>query len=371
MPLDCDHRKTFGADACAAGCHATETGAFLYARADQGDDLPPADPAILDVFVLDMNHGWPNIGHDAIVMAVRTAACSLADTILAAGLRVRVVSCDVRRGFAIPRLPDARGGLYVGTGGPGHVDPAMNDGGEGTQGIVESPAWESPIFTLFDAIHAHPDAALIGVCHTFGVMSRWLGVADPVRRGPEKGGKSAGIVDGVLTPASTSHPWFSGLARATADGTHIRILDSRLYDLLPRPSLPASVTPLAFEADADGGPGEAITMWEAARDRTGGMPRVFGVNHHPEIVDRARALRILWQKRSRGEVSHDWYRERADAMAETLRDDATDRGLDVTSRYTLFGPVRYYLERQIDLRATMSPQARAIVRPGTSGRDAS
>ena len=91
-------------------------------------------------------------------------------------------------------------------------------------------------------------------------------------------------------------------------------------------------------------------MWEAARDRTGTMPRVFGVNHHPEIVDRARALRILWDKRSRGEVSHDWYRERADAMAETLRDDAADRGLDVTSRYTLFGPLRYHLERQIALR---------------------
>jgi hypothetical protein len=34
-------------------------------------------------------------------------------------------------------------------------------------------------------------------------------------------------------------------------------------------------------------------------------------------------------------------------MAETLRDDAADRGLDVTSRYTLFGPLRYHLERQI------------------------
>jgi hypothetical protein len=37
-------------------------------------------------------------------------------------------------------------------------------------------------------------------------------------------------------------------------------------------------------------------------------------------------------------------------MAETLRDDAADRGLDVTSRYTLFGPLRYHLERQISLR---------------------
>ena len=121
----------------------------------------------------------------------------------------------------------------------------------------------------------------------------------------------------------------------------------------------STVTPLAYEAGADGRAGEAVTMWEAARDRTATMPRVFGVNHHPEIVNRARALRILWDKRSRGEVSHEWYRERADAMAETLRDDAADRGLDVTSRYTLFGPLRYHLERQIALRRVAPSSGRA------------
>ena len=354
MPFDCDHRRTFGPDVCPGACHAVGRGAFAYVRADKAGDLPVADAGSVDVYVLDMNHGWPNIGHDAIVMAVRTAACDMADVIVAAGLRVRVVSCDVRRGFVVPPLPDGRGGLYLGTGGPGHINPRLNDGGDGSQGIVESPAWESPLYTLFDAVHAHPDAALIGICHTFGVMNRWLGVADPVRRGPEKGGKSAGIVDTVLTPASAAHPWFGGLGHGVPDepghAGRIRVLDSRLYDLLPRRSMAGMVTPLAFETGPDGAAGEAVTMWEAARDRTGTMPRVFGVNHHPEIVNRDRALRILWDKRSRGEVSHEWYRERADAMAETLRDDAADRGLDVTSRYTLFGPLRYHLERQIALR---------------------
>jgi hypothetical protein len=362
MPFDCDHRRSLGPDVCPAACHAVARGAFAYARADRPGELPRPEPGTVDVFVLDMNHGWPNIGHDAIVMAVRTAACDYADTLNAAGLRVRAVSCDVRRGAVVPPPPDARGGLYIGTGGPGHIDPAFNDGGDGSQGIVESNAWESPLFTLFDAVHAHPDAALIGICHTFGVMSRWLGVADPVRRGPEKGGKSAGIVDTVLTSASAAHPWFGALAQAAAEepghAGRIRVLDSRLYDLLPRASMTGSVTPLAFEVAPGGGAGEAVTMWEAARDRTGTMPRVFGVNHHPEIVNRARALRILWDKRSRGEVSHEWYRERADAMAETLRDDAADRGLDVTSRYTLFGPLRYHLERQIALRRA-TPSGRA------------
>ena len=195
MPFDCDHRRIHGPAVCPASCLAVERGAFAYVRADRPGDLPRPEPGTVDVHVLDMNHGWPNIGHDAIVMAVRSAACDLAHVLAAAGLRIRVVSSDVRRGFVVPPLPDAKGGLYLGTGGPGHIDPAFNDGGDGSQGIVESPAWESPLFTLFDAVHAHPDAALIGICHTFGVMSRWLGVADPVRRGPEKGGKSVGIVD--------------------------------------------------------------------------------------------------------------------------------------------------------------------------------
>ena len=354
MDFDCDHRRTIGPEVCPAACQAVSRGAFAYLRAEKPGELPAPHAGTLDVFVLDMNHGWPNIGHDAIVMAVRTSACDLADALAAAGLRIRVVSCDVRLGLVVPPLPDRRGGIYLGTGGPGHIDPKYNDGGEGSQGIVESAAWESPLFALFDAVHAHPDAALIGICHTFGVMSRWLGVADPVLRGPEKGGKSAGIVDTVLTPASASHPWFGEMARGVADEPdhhgRIRVLDSRLYDLVPRASMASTATPLGFETASDGSAGEAVTMWEAARDRTGTMPRVFGVNHHPEIVNRARALRILWEKRSRGEVSHEWYRERADAMAETLRDDAADRGLDITSRYTLFGPLRHHLERQIALR---------------------
>ena len=51
------------------------------------------------------------------------------------------------------------------------------------------------------------------MCHTFGVMCRWLGIADAVLRGPEKGGKSFGIVDNLLTDAALEHPWF-GAARA-------------------------------------------------------------------------------------------------------------------------------------------------------------
>ena len=44
------------------------------------------------------------------------------------------------------------------------------------------------------------------------------------------------------------------------------------------------------------------------------MPRVFAVNHHPEILDRFRQVMILDQKRERGEVSEEWYRERLEIL---------------------------------------------------------
>jgi hypothetical protein len=353
MPLDCTHRLAHGPERCFSDCHAETTGAFLYARVNQPDEAPDPDPRIVDVAILDMNHGWPNVGHDAIVMAVRTVACNLAATMGTAGLRVRAVSWDVRRGLAIPPPPGDLGGVYVGTGGPGHLDPAHNDGvSEGTQGIAEDPSWEGPLFQLFDDIRREPEAALIGVCHTFGVMSRWLGVADPVLRGPDKGGKSTGIVESLLTDQASTHPWFGGLVETSPLASRIRVLDSRLFDLIPRAGLEQSVAPLGFETIGVGGPaGNAITMWEAERDPSGRVPRVFGVNHHPEIVDRVRVLMLLWQKRARGEVSHEWYSERAEAMTVTLRDHDADRRLDLTSKYTLYGPLHYFVQRQVQRRA--------------------
>ena len=112
------------------------------------------------------------------------------------------------------------------------------------------------------------------------------------RRGvarPEKGGKSAGIAENVLTDDAVRHPWFSRFASALPDGRHFRILDNRLYDLVPRYPLPPGLVPVAFEALGHGGPpGDALTMLEAARDCDGEMPRVLGVNHHPEVVNRQR-----------------------------------------------------------------------------------
>src|SRR4029453_93493 len=141
-------------------------------------------------------------------------------------------------------------------------------------------------------IRADDDAVLLAVCHTFGVMCRWLGVAEAVLRAPHKGGKSAGILENILTIEGAEHPWFGRLARGLPARRPLRVLDSRLYALLPRPGpLPDGVTIIAHETIGVGGPrGEAMTMIEFARDADGVMPRIFAVNHHPEIVNRPRQL---------------------------------------------------------------------------------
>ncbi len=72
-------------------------------------------------------------------------------------------------------------------------------------------------------------------------MCRWLGVADAVLRGPEKGGKSTGVVENILTDEALAHPWFSRFAAALPDGRRLYALDNRLYDLVPRGPLPAGV----------------------------------------------------------------------------------------------------------------------------------
>src|SRR5438046_2491239 len=109
----------------------------------------------IDVAILDMNHSWPNVGHDSIVHAVLEAAERSRHRLMAKGLKVRALSYDVRRRFMLPDAPNGRFGLYIGTGGPGHLDPRRNDGlSEWSQGIYEDDDWEAPLFDLFDRIIA-------------------------------------------------------------------------------------------------------------------------------------------------------------------------------------------------------------------------
>jgi hypothetical protein len=351
----CQLKREYGKEFCLERCPTLhEAGIYEYVRVKSPEDVPPPEERTIDVAVLDMNHGWPNLGHDSLVHAIQDAACDLTSVLEAAGLKVRALSYEVRQRHMIPEGPGGRFALYLGTGGPGHLDPRGNDGVHaGSQGLREDPAWEAPLFSLFDRIRDSESTALLAVCHSFGVMCRWSDVATPELRGPEKGGKSAGILENVLTPEGQRHPWFGQLAEELPDHRHLRVVDHRLYDLVPRPGgLPGGAVAIGRETRGVGGAdGDALTMVEWARDGAGVMPRIFAVNHHPEIVDRSRQMLILREKLERGEVTRAWYDEREKILTESYPDDARDQRLHLTSDYTLMGPLRYHLFRQVRRRA--------------------
>ena len=354
MPLECGFKQRHGRQFCVTDCPASEPGGiFDYVRVEKDSDLPAAEPRTLDVAVLDMNHGWPNLGHDSLVHAVMDASCEVTAELEAAGLRVRLLSFDVRRSGQLPEWPGQRFSLYVGTGGPGHLDPRANDGVRPeSQGIRENPAWEEPAFRLFDAIRRDEHAALIAVCHTFGVLCRWSGAAEPVLRGPEKG-KCSGVLENVLAWPAAEHPWFRRFAELLGPSARLRVVENRLFDLIPsRAGFPAGCVPLAFETRGVGGePGDAVTMIEFARDAQGVVPRMFAVNHHPEILDRFRQVMILNQKRERGEVSEAWCGERLEILTRQFPEEDVDQRLHLTSDFTLLGPLRFHLFRALRRRA--------------------
>lgn len=315
--------------------------------------LPEADRKIVDVAILDMNHGWPNVGHDAVVAMVRDAARELCAPLTDAGLSIRAISFDVRRGLRLPDPRDARFMMYLGTGGPGHLDPRRNDGVDPlSQGVVDDPSWEAPLFRLFDAVARRDDAALLAVCHTFGLMCRWLDVAEPVARGPEQGGKSEGVLDNVLTGTAREHPLFAAFARRLGPEARLRVLDSRNFDLIPKAGAGRSVAIMANDTvGVDGPVGNAMTMMEVARDASGRMPRIFAVNHHPEIVDRANLMAMLKLKLERGDVSREWYDMRMSTLARHFADARSDGYLHTTSDFTFRGPLRFHVTRAARLHA--------------------
>jgi hypothetical protein len=324
---------------------------FEYIRVTGSEPLPDRDR--IDIAILDMNHSWPNLGHDSIVHSILEAVEPMRRTLAGNGVKVRVLSYDVRRALRLPERPNGRFQIYIGTGGPGHLDPRFNDGASDfSQGITESASWEKPLFSLYDAIANHPNAALIGICHSFGLMCRWSGVATPVLRGE----KSSGMPQNLLTDAGVADPWFARFSGELRDGRHFRVIDNRLFDLIPEHT--AGVSVIARESETR----EAVTIVEFARDSSGTIPRILGVNHHPEVIDRDHVMAVLDEKRAHGEVNEAWYREREETMRELLNGEA-ERESRLTSHYTFIGPLRFHLGRLIDERtAQLTGAAEALAR---------
>jgi len=354
VPFDCRFQYAYGHHACEADCPTRHPlSGFLYQRVATHDDAPVPEAGTIDIAVLDMNHGWPNLGHAAVIRSLRQVVCDARDALEQAGLRVRVTSYDVRRHGGRPAVDDQAGLLCIGTGGPGHLDPRRNDGVDpGSQGITEDPSWEPVVFEFFDDLRDHPEGAFLAICHSFGIMCRWLGVADAHLRGADKGGKSAGILENALTADAAAHPWFRFLSGQAGDARRIAVLDSRLYDLLPDRPLPPGMHAIGYETLGVGGTqGPALTMLEVERMREDGMPRIFGVNHHPEIVNRPRQLALLRRRHAAGKIDDRWYEERRKTLMDALDDPAREQQLALTSSFSLHGPLRYHVLRRARLAA--------------------
>jgi hypothetical protein len=107
--------------------------------------------------------------------------------------------------------------VYVGTGGPAISTP-LNDGSDPRAGCRRGSGWEAP---LFRCSMRSPSATTprSSPCATrSGLMCRWLHVADPVARGPEKGGKSEGVLDNLLTEPRASTRCFARSLGGSARG---------------------------------------------------------------------------------------------------------------------------------------------------------
>lgn len=349
MPIRCDLKHAHGIGYCLYRCPLAHSAAFEVRAVDPRRGIPPADPNAIDVVALDMNKGWPNLGFDSILFAIRDAVCDFASLLEEKGLRVRVLTVDVRGDKLVPVHEPGRFALYVGSGGPGHIDPHRNDGrSEASQGVVDDPTWLEPLGRLFEDVLADPHAAFLALCHSFGLLYRHLGGARVAVRGAEKGGKSSGQKVIALAPEALRHPWFGRLARG-AVGAKIRALDSRYCDLLPDTAAPArdDLLVLAHETlEPSGERGEAVTMVEFARDRDGVMPRVYGTNFHPEVVGRERFRMVLEERRASGRTTDAWYAERLTMLEEAFPPEGDDGPLLRTSDLTFLAPLRFHLYRQ-------------------------
>ena len=86
MPIACRFKVEHGMQFCVTDCPANvPCGVFRYVRVERPEDVPPRDERAVDVAVLDMNHGWPNLGHDSLVHAILDTGCDLLPTLQETG----------------------------------------------------------------------------------------------------------------------------------------------------------------------------------------------------------------------------------------------------------------------------------------------
>ena len=198
-------------------------------------DVPPPHRARSTSPMLDMNHGWPNLGHDSIVHAVH--GHRLRPAARAPRGRLQRARALVRRAPLRhdPGAPGGRFALYLGTGGPGHIDPRAERRQRGQPGHPRGRRpGSAPLFRLFDAIRADEDAALVS---RLPHLRRDVPLVGRRAAGPARAGEGrqerrparerADARGAGSTPGSRSS------RDELPDHRRLRILDNRLFDLIP------------------------------------------------------------------------------------------------------------------------------------------
>ncbi|HTS02517.1 MAG TPA: hypothetical protein VMN04_08335, partial [Thermoanaerobaculia bacterium] len=75
---------------------------LAYVRVTTPAEEPPPEPGVVDFAVLDMHHGYANLGHASIVESLLNYAHDERVRRNGNAPGVRVLSYDVRAGHAIP-----------------------------------------------------------------------------------------------------------------------------------------------------------------------------------------------------------------------------------------------------------------------------
>ena len=191
--------------------------------------------ARVDVAVLDMNHGWPNLGHDSLVHAVMDASCEV--TARARGGRAARAGAVVRRaplGHAAGARPEPRFSLYLGTGGPGHLDPRANDGVRPeSQGIREDAVVGA---SRRSAVRRDPAPTSRRRCSPSATPSACCAAGRARPRPCCAGRRRASAAASSRTCWRCRRPSTPGSAASPSSlgpSARLRVVENRLFDLIP------------------------------------------------------------------------------------------------------------------------------------------
>ena len=198
----CALKRAHGKDFCLSECPARDPAVYDYARIERPEDIPARRPA--GDRRRHPRHE-PRLAEPGPRLAgPRGAGRRLRPAGVLAGdagcTSARCpTTCDGADGAR--RRPASRFSIYIGhrRSGPHRPAAERRHGARAVQGLHEDPVVGSPDISP-SSTRSGPatSAALLGVCHTFGVMCRWSGAARRCCAGATRA-KSTGILENVLT----------------------------------------------------------------------------------------------------------------------------------------------------------------------------